>query len=102
MHKVETEQEVDGWWIAEVPELSGVLAYGQSRDEAVRNAQALSPHMLADRLEQPQIPTTCGRLPNRPVASKLDGARAGSRPARLRDGAGCEGRRDAEASVIPK
>jgi predicted RNase H-like HicB family nuclease len=59
MYKVETEREADGRWIAEVPELPGVLAYGQSRDEAVRKAQALSLHVLAERLEQgealPQI-----------------------------------------------
>jgi len=51
MYKVETEQEVDGRWIAEVPELPGVLAYGESRDEAIRKAQSLSLHALADRLE---------------------------------------------------
>jgi len=59
MYHVETEQEADGRWIAEVPELPGVLAYGQSRDEAVRKAQALSLHVLAERLEHgeplPQI-----------------------------------------------
>jgi predicted RNase H-like HicB family nuclease len=59
MYKIETEQEVDGRWIAEVPELPGVLAYGQSRDEAVRKAQSLSLHVLTDRLEHgeplPQI-----------------------------------------------
>ena len=51
MYKVETEVETDGRWIAEVPELPGVLAYGASRDEAVRKAQALSLHVLAERLE---------------------------------------------------
>ena len=51
MYKVETEQEADGRWIAEVPELPGVLAYGQTRDEAVRKAQALSLRVLAERLE---------------------------------------------------
>ncbi len=51
MYEVEVEQEVDGRWIAEVSELPGVLAYGQSREEAVRKAQALSLHVLADRLE---------------------------------------------------
>lgn len=51
MYRVETEQEDDGRWIAEVPELPGVLAYGQSRDEAVRKVQALSLHVLAERLE---------------------------------------------------
>jgi predicted RNase H-like HicB family nuclease len=52
MYRIETEQEVDGRWIAEVPELPGVLSYGQSREEAVRKAQALSLHVLAERLER--------------------------------------------------
>ncbi len=49
MYAIELEQEVDGRWIAEVPELPGVL--GKSRDEAIRRAQALSLRVLADRLE---------------------------------------------------
>ena len=51
MYAVEVEQETDGRWIAEVPELPGVLTYGQTRDEAVRKAQALSLRVLAERLE---------------------------------------------------
>jgi len=51
MYRVEVEQEVDGRWIAEVPELPGALAYGQTREEAVRRAQALSLRVLAERLE---------------------------------------------------
>ena len=51
MYSVEVDQETDGRWIAEVPELPGVLAYGATRDEAVRKAQALSLHVLAERLE---------------------------------------------------
>jgi len=51
MYAVEVEQEVDGRWIAEVPELPGVLTYGTSREEAVRKAQALSLRVLAERLE---------------------------------------------------
>jgi predicted RNase H-like HicB family nuclease len=42
MYEVEVEQEIAGRRMAEVPELPGVLAYGESRDEAVRKAQALS------------------------------------------------------------
>ncbi len=49
--KVELEQEEDGRWIAEVPELPGVLAYGASQDEARAKAQALALRVLADRLE---------------------------------------------------
>ena len=51
MYAVETELEVDGRWIAEVPELPGVMAYGKTRDEAIRRAQALSLRVLDDRLE---------------------------------------------------
>jgi predicted RNase H-like HicB family nuclease len=49
--KIEVEQEEDGRWIAEVPELSGVLAYGQERQQAVDRAQALALRVIADRLE---------------------------------------------------
>ena len=48
---IETEREVDGRWIAEVPELPGVMAYGASEDEAVRKVEALALRVLADRLE---------------------------------------------------
>jgi predicted RNase H-like HicB family nuclease len=51
MYAIEVEQEADGRWIAEVPELPGVLAYGPTREQAVRKAQALSLHVLAERLE---------------------------------------------------
>jgi predicted RNase H-like HicB family nuclease len=48
---VEVEQEDDGRWLAEVPELPGVLAYGGTRTEALDRAQALALRVLADRLE---------------------------------------------------
>jgi predicted RNase H-like HicB family nuclease len=51
MYRVETELEADGRWIAEVPELPGVIVYAPSRDEAIRKAQALSLRVLAERLE---------------------------------------------------
>jgi predicted RNase H-like HicB family nuclease len=49
--KVETEQETDGRWIAEVVELPGVIAYGSSESEAVALVQALALRVVADRLE---------------------------------------------------
>lgn len=49
---VETEREEDGRWIAEVPALPGVLAYGEARDEAITKAEALALRVLAERLEQ--------------------------------------------------
>jgi predicted RNase H-like HicB family nuclease len=47
---VEVEPETDGRWLAEVLELSGVLAYGMTRAEAITRAQALALRVLADRL----------------------------------------------------
>ncbi len=46
---IETEQEDDGRWIAEIPELSGVLAYGATRDEAMARAEILALRVLAER-----------------------------------------------------
>ncbi len=51
MLQVEVDREEDGRWIAEVAELPGVLAYGDSRDEAIERAKALSLRVMADRLE---------------------------------------------------
>ena len=48
---VEYEREDDGRWLAEVIELPGVLAYGQTSAEAIAKAQALALRVLADRLE---------------------------------------------------
>jgi predicted RNase H-like HicB family nuclease len=55
--KVETEQEEDGRWIAEVPDLPGVLAYGGSASEARTRAQALALRVVADRLEHGEAGT---------------------------------------------
>jgi len=48
---VEYEREDDGRWLAEVLELPGTVAYGQTSEEAVAKAQALALRVLADRLE---------------------------------------------------
>jgi predicted RNase H-like HicB family nuclease len=48
---LEIEREDDGRWIAEVPELGGVLAYGASAAEAMSRAEVLALRVLADRIE---------------------------------------------------
>lgn len=48
---IEHEREEDGRWLAEVPELPGVLAYGATADEALAKAEVLALRVLADRLE---------------------------------------------------
>ncbi len=49
--QIEIEQEEDGRWIAEVPELPGVMTYGSSPAEAKAKVQALALRVVADRLE---------------------------------------------------
>jgi predicted RNase H-like HicB family nuclease len=48
---VEIDREDDGRWIAEVPALPGVLAYGRTEEEAKAKVQALALRVVADRLE---------------------------------------------------
>jgi predicted RNase H-like HicB family nuclease len=48
---IEIEQEADGRWMAEVPELPGTLAYGVTKADAVARIQALALRVLAERLE---------------------------------------------------
>ncbi len=49
--KIEVEQEEDGRWIAEVPDISGAMTYGNSREEALARVKALALRVLADRLD---------------------------------------------------
>jgi predicted RNase H-like HicB family nuclease len=48
---IECELEEDGRWLAEVPQLPGVLSYGTSREEAMAKAEVLALRVLAERLE---------------------------------------------------
>lgn len=48
---IEIELETDGRWIAEIPELPGVMAYGATADEASAKAEILALRVLAERLE---------------------------------------------------
>lgn len=45
------EREDDGRWLAEVAQLPGALAYGDSADEAMAKAEALALRALAEQLE---------------------------------------------------
>jgi len=38
---IELDREDDGRWIAEALELPGVMAYGQTREEAISNTERL-------------------------------------------------------------
>lgn len=49
---LECEREDDGRWLAEVPELPGVLVYGASAEEARAKAEVLALRVLAEQIEQ--------------------------------------------------
>ncbi len=49
---IECEEETDGRWFAEVPQLPGVLCYGQTADEAMAKAEVLALRTMAERLEE--------------------------------------------------
>ena len=49
--EIELDREDDGRWLAEVPALSGVMCYGETREDAVARVQALALRVIADRLE---------------------------------------------------
>lgn len=50
--QIEIELEEDGRWIAEIRNLPGVMAYGKTKQEAVRSVRALALGVLADRVER--------------------------------------------------
>jgi predicted RNase H-like HicB family nuclease len=52
---IETEQEEDNRWIAEILEISGVLAYGNTQQQAITKAQALALRVIADKLEHGEM-----------------------------------------------
>jgi len=53
VYQIETEREDDGRWIAEITDVPGVMSYGTTREDAIRNVQALLLSVLADRPDAP-------------------------------------------------
>ena len=50
-YTLECELEDDGRWLAEVVALPGVLAYGDSQEQAMAKAEALALRVIAEQLE---------------------------------------------------
>lgn len=48
---IQLARETDGRWIAEVPELPGVMVYGTTTEDAVAKVKALALRVVADRLD---------------------------------------------------
>jgi predicted RNase H-like HicB family nuclease len=49
--RVEIEREDDGRFLASVPDLPGVMAYGASEDEAIRKVKSIALQVVADMVE---------------------------------------------------
>jgi predicted RNase H-like HicB family nuclease len=52
MLSIDFDREDDGRWIAEVPELPGVLVYGETEADARTKVMALALQVIADRVAQ--------------------------------------------------
>ena len=50
--RIEIDRENDGRWIAEVSDLKGVVAYGESQEQAVAKVESLALRVIADRLDR--------------------------------------------------
>ena len=55
--RVEIEREEDGRILASVPDLPGVMAYGDGEEDAVRKVKVIALQVLADMIESgEQVP----------------------------------------------
>ena len=60
--EIEFEREEDGRWIAEIPKLPGVMAYGETKRDATRRVYSIALRALADTIEQGHTPSMVSRL----------------------------------------
>lgn len=68
--KVEFDRENDGRWIAEIPKLPGVMAYGLTKREALQKVYAIALRTLADGVEHGSTPYQIIRLFNYGMARR--------------------------------
>ena len=53
---IELDREEDGRWIADVPDLPGVLVYGNAKQDALAKVQALALRVLTSKIEEDGTP----------------------------------------------
>jgi predicted RNase H-like HicB family nuclease len=56
---IELEQETDGRWIAEIPEL-GILLYGDTKDHAIRAAESAALEII-DKIQRKDLPAAAAK-----------------------------------------
>lgn len=59
---VEFDREADGRWIAEIPKLPGVMAYGYTKRGALQRVYAIALRTIADSVEQGSFFTPVSRM----------------------------------------
>ena len=59
MKPIELDREIDGRWIAEVPELN-VILYGGSRQDAIQRVQSAAQEIILDRIAHGELPPRFG------------------------------------------
>ena len=69
-YAVEFDREEDGRWIAEIPKLPGVMAYGETKREALRHVYAVALRTLADEVEHGSRFDSVSRLFRNGVAQR--------------------------------
>jgi predicted RNase H-like HicB family nuclease len=52
---IEFDQETDGRWIAEIPQLPGVLADGETQGKVAQHVRALAFRVLADQIDSGEV-----------------------------------------------
>lgn len=67
---VEFDREKDGRWIAEIPKLPGVMAYGSTKRDALQRVYAIALRTIADDVEQGTFFTPISRLFGYGVANR--------------------------------
>jgi len=67
---VEFDREQDDRWIAEIPRLPGVMAYGATKQDALRHVRAIALRTLADVVETGKTPVSISHLFSHGVASR--------------------------------
>ncbi|MGI8745492.1 MAG: type II toxin-antitoxin system HicB family antitoxin [Bryobacteraceae bacterium] len=61
--RIEIDVEDDGRFLASVPELPGVMAYGDTNEIAIRRAKGIALQILADMVESgDQLPESLSAL----------------------------------------
>jgi len=70
---IEIDREDDGRWIAEALELPGVMMYGATREEAISNTERLAIEVIADRIQQGELPASAFNVSFQVLSEQLAG-----------------------------